>query len=271
MSKILNGKELAVQHKAAYKPSPQTCLTIFQIGDNQASNIYVRNKIRLCAELGIENHVVKFEDGASTEEIIKTARAHMKQHPGAAMLQLPIPKQYNEHFMINQMVEPNEDADCLTDVNLGKLFQGQLDIAPCTAQGIIALLKENNIPLEGKHAVIVGRSNIVGKPMAHLLLQENATVTVCHSKTENLQEITKQADILIVAIGKPNFVTADYVKQDAVVIDVGINRDSVGKLCGDVDFETVKDIVSYITPVPGGVGPLTVDQLIHNTLVLCNK
>lgn len=268
MSKILNGKELAAKHKATYTAPSDATLTIFRIGDNAASDVYVRNKIKLCEELGIQSQVVAFESDLSEPTIINLARAHMADHPGAAMLQLPIPDYYDEHFMINQMIKPEEDIDCLTDVNLGKFFQGKSKIAPCTAQGIISLLKENNIEIAGKHAVIVGRSNIVGKPVAHLLLQENATITICHSKTANLKEITKQADILIVAIGKAKFISKDFVKKGAVVIDVGINRNAFGKLCGDVDFESVSEIADYITPVPGGVGPLTVDQLIYNFITL---
>lgn len=184
----------------------------------------------------------------------------------AILLQLPLPKSLNANDAIRK-ISPQKDVDCLTDLNLGKLFTGNSKFAPCTSTGIIKLLIENNIEIEGKNVVIIGRSLLVGKSVACLLEQNNATVTLCHSKTKNLKEFTRNADILIVAIGKAKFITKDYIKNNAVVIDVGINRID-NKICGDVDFEDVKDLCSYISPVPGGVGPLTVACLMENTLSL---
>lgn len=267
MNKTLEARPIVNNFKnKAKKQNYDFTLTIFQIGNNEASNIYIKNKTRLCEEIGLPHMVVRFEGSETPEDIIKSARKHMERYPGKAMLQLPIPSHYDEHYMINKMIMSEEDADCLTDVRLGQFFQGCTDLTPCTARGIITLLKANNISCEGKHMVVVGRSNIVGKPVALLGLQENATVTVCHSKTPNLKEVTSQADILIVAIGKPYFITEEYVKPGAVVIDVGINRDENNRVCGDVDIYSVLNKVSYITPVPGGVGPLTVMQLVKNAI-----
>jgi methylenetetrahydrofolate dehydrogenase (NADP+)/methenyltetrahydrofolate cyclohydrolase len=245
-------------------------LTILQVGDNPASNTYVRNKQRACDEVGIESDVIKL--GIEEYERCQLLPKYLKENNAdGIMLQLPLPKGWDEHYFTN-LIPQKQDADCLTTASLGEFYaSNNPDIAPCTAQGIIDLLDYYNLPIEGKHAVVVGRSNIVGKPIAHLLTCRNATVTVCHSKTPNLSEYTKQADILVVAIGKPKYITADMVKDDAVVIDVGINRDENGKLCGDVDFEQVAPIVSAITPVPGGVGPMTVAELLKNTVKLYNK
>ena len=187
------------------------------------------------------------------------------------MLQLPLPKGFNERRLLD-CIEAEVDTDCLTTQALGEFYcSNNPDIAPCTAQGIIDLLEFYNIPIEGKHAVVVGRSNIVGKPVAYLLTCKDATVTVCHSKTPNLSEYTRQADILVVAIGKPKYITADMVKDGAVVVDVGINRDENGKLCGDVDFDSVESKASWISPVPGGVGPMTIAELLKNTIKLFTK
>lgn len=268
MALILDGKTVAQKIKDELKPicaENKIKLTIFQAGNNPASNVYVRNKIKACDEVGMRSEVVKIEDDG-------TRSGRLSCWPGAGvMLQLPLPEGWPEDYLIN-LIPKKQDADCLTTASLGEFYSSSNPkLAPCTAQGIIDLLDHYNIPIEGKHAVVVGRSNIVGKPVAHLLTCRNATVTLCHSKTQNLAELTKQADILVVAIGKAKFITADMVKPGAVVIDVGINRDENGKLCGDVDFDQVKEVASAITPVPGGCGPMTVAELLKNTVKLYER
>lgn len=245
-------------------------LTIFQVGDNPASNTYISNKQKACAEIGIKSELVKLSDDDYTRFQLLPKYLQEDESSGV-MVQLPLPKGWDERYFLDK-IKVEQDADCLTTNALGKFYSASNpDFGPCTAQGIIDLLDYYSIPIEGKHAVVVGRSNIVGKPVAHLLTCRNATVTVCHSKTVNLSEYTKQADILVVAIGKPKFITADMVKEGSVVIDVGINRDENNKLCGDVDFESVKEKVSAITPVPKGVGQLTVAELLKNTVKLYNS
>lgn len=273
MAKILDGKLVAQTIKDELF---EVCadkdikLTIFQVGDNPASNTYVRNKQRACDEVAIESEIIKIADTDYTAEQRLWKLIHSCTSD-ALMVQLPLPNGWDEHFYLNCISE-SQDADCLTDEALGKFYSSNNPyIAPCTAQGIIDILDYYNIDIEGKHAVVVGRSNIVGRPVAHLLTCRNATVTVCHSKTPNLSEFTKQADILVVAIGKAKYITADMVKGGAVVIDVGINRDENGKLCGDVDFEQVKEVASAITPVPGGCGVVTVAELLKNTVKLYNN
>ena len=273
MALILDGKAVAQKIKDEIfrtYGSEDIKLTIFQVGDNPASNTYVRNKRRACDEVGIESEIVKLTADDYTRYQLLTKYLREEESDGV-MVQLPLPDGWDEHFFLNQ-IDVDKDADCLTDGALGKFYSSNNpEISPCTAQGIIDILEHYNIPIEGKHAVVVGRSNIVGKPVAHLLTCRNATVTVCHSKTPNLSEFTKQADILVVAIGKAKYVTADMVRPGAVVIDVGINRDENGKLCGDVDFEQVKSVASAITPVPGGVGVVTVAELLKNTVKLHNN
>ena len=270
MATILDGKLVAQKIKDeifhAYG-AEDIKLTIFQVGDNPASNTYVRNKVKACDEVGIESEVVKLD--LEEYERCQLLPKYLKENNSdGVMLQLPLPKGWDEHYFTN-LIPQKQDADCLTTASLGEFYaSNKPTLAPCTAQGIIDLLDYYNIPIEGKHAVVVGRSNIVGKPVAHLLTCRNATVTVCHSKTPNLSEFTKQADILVVAIGKAKYITADMIKDGAVVVDVGINRDENGKLCGDVDFEQVAPIASAITPVPGGVGPMTVAELLKNTVKL---
>ena len=272
MALILDGKAVAQKIKdelfTAYA-TEDIKLTIFQVGNNPASNTYVRNKQRACDEVGIESEVVKL--GLEEYERCQLLPKYLKEdNADGIMLQLPLPEGWDEHYFTN-LIPQKQDADCLTTASLGEFYASNKPaLAPCTAQGIIDLLDYYNIPIEGKHAVVVGRSNIVGKPIAHLLTCRNATVTVCHSKTPNLSEFTKQADILVVAIGKAKYITADMVKPEAVVIDVGINRDDDGKLCGDVDFAQVEAVASAITPVPGGVGPMTVAELLKNTVKLHN-
>lgn len=273
MAIILDGKIVAQKIKDEIFQTYVTediKLTIFQVGDNPASNTYVRNKQRACDEVGIESEIVKITntDYEAEQRLWKLIHSCTSD---ALMVQLPLPVGWDEHFYLN-CINANKDADCLTDESLGKFYSSSNPgIAPCTAQGIIDLLDYYNIPIEGKHAVVVGRSNIVGKPVAHLLTCRNATVTLCHSKTPNLSEYTRQADILVVAIGRSKYITADMVKNGAVVVDVGINRDENGRLCGDVDFENVSAIAGAITPVPGGCGPMTIAELLLNTIKLYNN
>ena len=274
MAIILDGKVVSQHIKDELFPICATeniRLTIFQVGDNPASNTYIRNKQRACDEVGIESTIYKISNPNEYDRCFDIPDSLKHCTGTGVMLQLPLPLGWDEHYFVNQ-IHSNQDADCLTDEALGKFYSSNNpEIAPCTAQGIIDLLDYYNISIEGKHAVVIGRSNIVGKPVAHLLTCRNATVTLCHSKTPNLSEFTKQADILVVAIGKPKYVTADMVKEGAVVIDVGINRDDNGKLCGDVNFEQVVSIASAITPVPGGVGPMTVAELLKNTVKLYER
>lgn len=272
---ILRGAEVAQKIKdevrAYTDENPGINLTIFQVGDNPASNTYIRNKVRVCADCGMDSSVDKYSDPQEYDRCIDIPDALRYCTGSGVMLQLPLPKGWDEDYFVN-CINASQDADCLTHVSLGQFYASKSpEIAPCTARGIIDILKYYNIEIAGKHAVVVGRSNIVGKPVAHLLCCEDATVTVCHSRTPNLAEFTKQADILVVAIGKPKFITSDMIKPGAVVIDVGINRTEEGTFCGDVDFDQVKEVASAVTPVPGGVGPLTVANLLLNTIKLHNK
>lgn len=274
---IINGKEVATLIKKmiaqkieqnyikAGKQVPTLACVL--VGDNPASKVYVANKEKACAMVGINSVVKKLSADATQEQVAEVISSlNEDKNISGILLQLPLPKHLDENALIN-LISPTKDVDGLTDLNLGRLFAGKHIVAPCTATGIIDLLDHYNLEIAGKRAVVIGRSLLVGKSVANLLEQRNATVTVCHSKTENLAEITRQADILVVAIGKPNYVTADMVKDGAVVIDVGINRLATG-LVGDVDFANVKDKTSYITPVPGGVGPMTIAELLQNTLTL---
>lgn len=275
---IIDGKEVSslikrmISEKVAEdikngKSAPT--LACILVGDDPASKIYVKNKEKACALCGINSIIKTMPSNATQDEVGKTIhKLNDDPNVSAILLQLPLPKHLDENYLVNQIL-PSKDADCLTELNLGKLFSNKHQIAPCTSTGIIDLLDHYNIDIEGKKAVVVGRSLLVGKSVANLLEQRNATVTLCHSKTQDLKEETSKADILVVAIGRPKFITADMVKNGAVVVDVGINRVD-GKVAGDVDFEAVKDKVSYITPVPGGVGPMTVAELMKNTTILHN-
>ena len=242
-------------------------LVIITVGDDDASKVYVRNKIKACEEVGIVVDHVSFEnDGA--EFLVKEYILHKNLNPAVygIMVQLPLPEEYDERAIID-CISPWKDVDGLTTVNIGKLRSGQDCLKPCTAQGVMDLFKEYNIEISGKNAVIVGRSNIVGKPLADLMLSEGATVTQCHSKTKNIQKIMQTADIFVSAIGKAEYFATDYnIKPGAVIVDVGINRNSAGKLVGDIVTENMMDRASYITPVPGGVGPMTVAELLVNTV-----
>lgn len=241
-------------------------LAVILVGDDAASKIYVKNKSKACEDVGIEYEEVILDADTSMNEILRVIdELNERQDIDGILLQSPIPKGLDIQSAFER-INYKKDVDGFNPLNVGKLMIGQDTFISCTPYGILKLLEYYNIPIEGKHAVIIGRSNIVGKPLAQCLLKENATVTICHSKTANLPEITQKADILISAVGKINLVTEDMVKQDAVVIDVGMNRDSNGKLKGDVDFDNVKEKTSYITPVPGGVGPMTIAMLMNNVI-----
>ena len=241
-------------------------LVVILVGDDAASKIYVKNKSKACEDVGIEYEEVILDADTSMNEILRVIdELNERQDINGILLQSPIPKGLDIQSAFER-INYKKDVDGFNPLNVGKLMIGQDTFISCTPYGILKLLEYYNIPIEGKHAVIIGRSNIVGKPLAQCLLKENATVTICHSKTANLPEITQKADILISAVGKINLVTEDMVKQDAVVIDVGMNRDSNGKLKGDVDFDNVKEKTSYITPVPGGVGPMTIAMLMNNVI-----
>lgn len=276
MYQLINGKEVAEHIKLQVKNEIKTldlkpALAVIVVGDNPASKVYVNNKKKACKAVGIESIEYTLPENTTEEELLNVIDyCNISRCIHGILVQLPLPKHINESKILERIC-PEKDVDGFTAINTGKLWQGKYDLAPCTAMGIIELLDYYGYDIAGQHCVVVGRSNIVGKPVAALLLKRNATVTICHSKTQNLSEITKQADILISAVGKPNFITWGMVKQGAIVIDVGINRDENGKLCGDVDFEDVKDKVLAITPVPGGVGPMTVAMLMKNTLVAAKR
>ena len=246
-------------------------LAVILVGNNPASAVYVRNKHKACLEVGINSYEITMPEETTEEELLnKIAELNADESVHGILVQLPLPKHISEDNVINS-ISPEKDVDAFHPANVGKIVIGKYDFLPCTPAGIMELLHFYNIDISGKECVVIGRSNIVGKPMALLLLAENGTVTVCHSRTKELSEVTKRADILVVAIGRPKFVTKDMVKPGAVVIDVGINRLNDGKLCGDVDYEAVEPIVDMITPVPGGVGPMTITMLLKNTLTAAKK
>lgn len=267
---VIDCKTISDEHRAELKQRIDAMkrkpgLAVIVVGNNAASMVYVRNKIKACKEVGIYSQVCIMRDKAKTGDVIDAIHDFtLGGSIDGIIVQLPLPKHIDEFAVVNEIHE-TMDVDALTAVNAGKLMQGNYDFAPCTPKGIISILKHEKINMDGANCVIIGRSDIVGKPMAHMMTQENATVTVCHSHTKNLPDICKQADIVIAAVGKPKFVTADMVKDGATVIDVGINRDANGKLVGDVDFENVSKKASFITPVPGGVGLMTVTSLLENT------
>ena len=274
---LIDGKKVAEKCKKNIeerikKLNKMPGFAVIRIGEDEASKIYVRLKHKMSEELGINFTEYHLDENITQEELISLIKKlNADDEVDGILLQSPIPYHLNilEAF---QTIAPEKDVDGFSPINVGKLVQRQECFAACTPTGVMTMLKEYNIPIEGKHAVVVGRSNIVGRPMAELLLNANATVTICHSKTRNLTEIVKSADILVVAIGKPKFITADMIKEGAVVVDVGINRipDSK-KIVGDVDFENVKEKCSYITPVPGGVGPMTIMTLMDNVVTACER
>ena len=239
-------------------------LAVIQVGTDPASTVYVGNKKKACEYIGIRSLAFELPEETSEEELLELVRElNEREDVDGILVQLPLPAHMDEDKVI-RTIDPKKDVDGFHPQSVGALSIGQPGFVSCTPAGIIQLLKRSGVEIEGKECVIVGRSNIVGKPMALLMLRENATVTICHSRTKHLKEVTKRADILIVAIGKPKFITKEYVKEGAVVIDVGIHRNENGKLCGDVDFEDVEPITSAITPVPGGVGPMTIAMLMNN-------
>lgn len=270
--KLIDGKAISAQIKDELKEQVATLkeqgieltLAVIQVGQDPASSVYVRNKKNACAYIGINSVAHELPEETTQEELLDLIdKLNKYEKINGILVQLPLPKHIDEDEVISA-IAPSKDVDGFHPQNVGALSIGKKGFVSCTPAGIIQLLKRSNIDIEGKECVVLGRSNIVGKPMAMLLLRENGTVTVCHSKTKNLKEITKRADILIVALGKPKFITKEYIKEGAVVIDVGIHRNSENKLCGDVDFDDVKDSVSAITPVPGGVGPMTIAMLMYN-------
>ena len=271
---LLKGKEVAQKTREKLKEEVTTLkekginpkLAVIMVGDDSASQIYVRNKSKVCNEIGIEFDEYLLPEKTQQKELLELIeKLNNDKTINGILLQSPIPK----HLDINEAfrtISPEKDVDGFHPTNVGKLVLGQDTFISCTPFGIMKIFEDYNIDLEGKNAVVIGRSNIVGKPMSQCLLNKNATVTICHSRTKKLAEVTKQADVVVAAIGKPCFVTADMVKKDAIVIDVGINRGEDGKIKGDVDFENVKEKASYITPVPGGVGPMTIAMLMTNVV-----
>lgn len=260
-----NIKDEVLQLKETYKKTPG--LAVILVGDDPASAVYVRNKHKACAEVGIESYQIVMPKETTEEELLeKINELNANDDVHGILVQMPLPKHISEENVINA-ISPEKDVDAFHPVNVGKIVLGTYDFLPCTPAGVMQLLDFYNVDICGKECVVLGRSNIVGKPMAHLLLAKNGTVTVCHSRTKDLSSVVSRADIVVVAIGKANFVKADMIKRGAVVIDVGINRLDNGKLCGDVDFEDVSSKASMITPVPGGVGPMTITMLLKNTVV----
>lgn len=279
MAVIMDGKALSEKLKNNLKNEVEElknkgknpCLAVIIVGDNPASKIYVNNKKKSCEALGIKSLEYALP-ADTTEEKLLTLISSLNEDESVdgILCQLPLPSHICEKNVINS-ISPEKDVDAFHPENVGHIMIGDYTFLPCTPAGVMEILKEYDIDVSGKNCVVVGRSNIVGKPMTMLLLKENATVTVCHSRTQNLCEFTKKADVLVSAVGKPNLITADMIKENAVVIDVAINRLESGKLCGDVDFEAVKEKASYITPVPGGVGPMTIATLMKNTVTAAKK
>ena len=274
MAKIIDGKAISAEVRAEIKKEVsllaengiKVCLAVVIVGDDPASQVYVRNKKRACDETGIASEIIAMPSETTEEELISVLDGlNSRSEINGILVQLPLPKHINERNIIAH-IDPKKDVDAFCDENVGRIMTGNFSFLPCTPAGIIELLRRSGVSVCGKDCVVIGRSNIVGKPMAMLLLHENGTVTICHSRTKNLPEITRRADILVSAVGKAGFVTADMVKPGAVVIDVGMNRTPEGKLTGDVDFASVEPIASLITPVPGGVGPMTVTMLLKNTV-----
>lgn len=272
MAKIIDGKKIAAQIKdelkekvATYKKAGvEITLAVIQVGKDPASTVYVGNKKKACEYVGIRSLSYEMEETISQEELLnKIQELNERKDVNGILVQLPLPKHIDEDAVI-RAIDPKKDVDGFHPQSVGALSIGEAGFVSCTPAGIIQLLKRSGVAIAGKECVIIGRSNIVGKPIAMLLLRENGTVTVCHSKTSDLKSVTKRADILVVAIGKPKFITREYVKEGAVVIDVGIHRNENNKLCGDVDFADVEPIAEAITPVPGGVGPMTIAMLMNN-------
>ena len=272
MPQIIDGKAISAQIKDELKVKVEemkeqgirVCLAVIQVGNDPASSVYVGNKKKACAYIGIDSLAYELPEETTQEELLALiGELNAKKEVNGILVQLPLPKHIDEDAVI-RAIDPKKDVDGFHPQSVGALCIGQPGFVSCTPAGIIQLLKRSGIEIVGKECVIIGRSNIVGKPMALLLLRENGTVTITHSRTKDLKEVTKRADILVVAIGKPKMITREYVKEGAVVIDVGIHRNENNKLCGDVDYEDVAPVCSAITPVPGGVGPMTIAMLMHN-------
>lgn len=274
MYKIISGKEVSEavklrvsdEVKELKENGIEPCLAVILVGDDPASRVYVNNKKKACEFCGIRSLEYVLPAETKEEELIELVeKLNNDKSVNGILCQLPLPKHLDEKKVLN-LIKPEKDVDAFHPENVGHIMIGDFNFLPCTPAGIMEMLRYENIDLDGKNCVVIGRSNIVGKPMAMLMLKENATVTICHSRTKNLKEVVAGADIIVAAVGRPNFVTADMVKDGAVIIDVGINRMDDGKLCGDVDFEACKEKASYITPVPGGVGPMTIATLMQNTI-----
>ena len=270
-AKIIDGKALAAKVKEEVRTEAallgqKVGLAVIIVGDNPASRVYVNGKKKDCEECGFYSEEYALPQEATREQLLELIDVlNERQDIDGILVQLPLPEQFDEREIL-RAIRPDKDVDCFHPFNVGKLMIGEEGFMPCTPAGVMRMLKEYDIPVRGKHCVVVGRSNIVGKPQAMLMLREDATVTVCHSRTANLAEECRRADILIAAVGKTGLITADMVKQDAVVIDVAMNRNAAGKLCGDVDYANVAPKTSFITPVPGGVGPMTRAMLMVNLL-----
>lgn len=266
---IRKGLEKEVSELTAKGMKPG--LAVILVGDNPASRTYVTSKQKSCRAIGMESVLIEYPEDVSENELLEKIRElNTDNSIHGILVQLPIPPHISETKVI-ETISPEKDVDGFHPINIGKMMTGQDTFLPCTPFGVMEMLKFIGVQTEGKHAVIIGRSNIVGKPMGQLLLNENATVTYCHSRTSDLKSFTKQADILVAAVGKAKMINADHIKEGAVVIDVGMNKDENGKLCGDVDFEDAKNNASYITPVPGGVGPMTITMLLYNTVKSAQK
>ena len=274
MPQIINGKEISTQIKDELKQKVSDlkengiclCLAVIQVGNDPASSVYVGNKKKACEYIGIESLSYELPEDVTQKELISLIESlNEREDVNGILVQLPLPEHIDEDDVI-RAIAPEKDVDGFHPQSVGALCIGQKGFVSCTPAGIIQLLKRSGVEIAGKECVVIGRSNIVGKPMALLLLRENGTVTVTHSRTKNLKEVTKRADILIVAIGKPKMITKEYVKEGAVVIDVGIHRNENNKLCGDVDYDDVAPVCSAITPVPGGVGPMTIAMLMQNVV-----
>lgn len=273
IDKIISGKDVSLKVKDEIKEATEALkskgitptLAVIIVGDDPASRVYVNNKKKACEYVGFRSLEYALDESVSQSELLELIeKLNCDDEVDGILCQLPLPKHIDENAVMN-VISSQKDVDAFTPANVGKIMTGEYDMLPCTPAGIMELIHSTSESVSGKHAVIVGRSNIVGKPVAMLLLHANATVTICHSKTKNLAEICKQADILVAAVGKPKFITEDMVKDGATVIDVGINRDENGKLCGDVDFDGVVKKAAHITPVPGGCGPMTIAMLMKNT------
>ncbi|GGE53861.1 bifunctional methylenetetrahydrofolate dehydrogenase/methenyltetrahydrofolate cyclohydrolase FolD [Priestia taiwanensis] len=274
-AEIISGKEVAAEKRASLKEEVRVLqetegiipgLTVILVGDHPASRSYVTAKHKACAEIGMHSEIIELEESVSEAALLaEISRLNEDDTVHGILVQLPLPGHIDEQKVITA-ISPEKDVDGFHPINIGKMMTNQETLLPCTPFGIVEMVKSKGIDIKGKHVVVIGRSNIVGKPVGQLFLNEDATVTYCHSRTVNMQQLTLQADILIVAVGRANFISAEYIKEGAVIIDVGVNRLPSGKLCGDVVFEDALQKASYVTPVPGGVGPMTITMLLHNTV-----